>query len=364
MGLIQKYMLKKKPLADFIETMLLPVILGLAAGVTGGMIAYSYFTIALYQVSNTVSVGRVVAAVTAPLPESQIAERLDAVNLPIFKKSDVGSGDFANRVLRDEDAIGMATVLTSDGWLMSHKNVAAGQILVGLDGELKEPTRTIFDKRTGVVFLKVENGPLQVTDFEETEFLDKGVPLFALSSETGFTRTSFGGARLRDGLTVSDSDAFNRTFTLQDDFDSASYGGAVLTLGGNLAGIISEDGFVPVHLIRPILSDAFRSQELNRGKLGVRYLNLTTSYVSGAATESKSGTRLTGSRLRGLSAVRRGSAAAIAGLVEGDIILRIEDIELSSGRDLAETIAEYRPGDMIELEILRGGERSLVEVKL
>lgn len=355
---------KNTQLADFIETMMLPVILGLAAGITGGMIAYSYFTIGLYQIPETLSVGRVSGAVTAPLPESKIAERLDAVDLPIFRKSAVGVGELANRVLRDEEAIGTATVLTSDGWLMTHKDVASGQILVGLDGELKEPTRTIFDKRTGVIFLKIENGPLQVTDFEETEFLDQGVPLFVLDVERGFVRTSFGGARLNDGLSVSDSDVFNRTFTLQDDFDTASYGGAVLTLGGNLAGIISEDGFIPVHLIRPILSDAFRGQELNRAQLGVHYLDLTSSYISGTSPEAKAGTRLTGSRYRGLPAIRRGSAAAIAGLIEGDIILRIEDIELGAERDLAETLAEYRPGDVIEIEILREGERRLLKVSL
>lgn len=356
-------MKNKKQLADFIETMMLPVILGLVAGITGGMIAYSYFTIALYTAPDTMNVGRVTGAITAPLPEAKIAERLDAITLPVFKRNAVGVGELASRVLRDEDAIGAATVLTSDGWLMTYSDIASGQILIGVDGELKEPSRTIHDKRTGVVFLKIDNGPLQVTDFEETEFLDQGVPLFVIDSERGFVRTSYGGARLHDGLLVSDSDVFNRNFTLQDDFDSSSLGSAVLTLGGNLAGIISVDGFVPVHLIRPILSDAFRNQDLNRAKLGVRYLDLSSSYVSGASAEASVGTRITGSRLRGLSAVRRGSPAAIAGIEEGDVIIRVEDVELSAGHDLAETISEYRIGDAVDMEILREGERIVVPVQ-
>lgn len=357
-------MSKRKKIPAFIEMMLLPVILGLTAGISGGMIAYSYFTIGLYQIPQTMTVGRVSGAVTAPLPESEIANRLDAIVLPIFRKSSIGSGELANRTIRDEEAVGAATVLTSDGWLMTYGSIVPGQVLVGLDGTLKEPTRTIVDARTGVVFLKVENGPLQVVDFEETEFLGRGVPLFALNSERGFVRTSFGGTRLREGLIVSDSDVFTRDFVLQDDFGKSSYGGAVLTLGGNLAGILTKDGFVPVHLIRPILSDAFRGQELARGLLGVRYLDLSSSYVSGARAEAKTGTRVTGSRFRGLPAVRYGSAAREAGIVEGDIILKVEDTELTEGRDLAEVIAEYRPGDRVELEILRAGERRLIDVEL
>jgi S1-C subfamily serine protease len=62
--------------------------------------------------------------------------------------------------------------------------------------------------------------------------------------------------------------------------------------------------------------------------------------------------------------VKPGSAAASVGLQEGDIVLRVEDTELSSGRDLAEAVAEYGSGDRIELEILRAGERRLVAVEL
>lgn len=355
---------KTSDIAKFIETMLLPVILGLAAGISGGMIAYAYFTIGLTQIPATITVGRVSNAVTAPLPESDIAERLDGLVLPIFRPSSVSAGDFANRSVRDEEAVGHATVLTSDGWLMTHEAVAAGEILIGVDGKLKSPSRVVRDPRTGAIFLKIDNGSLQVTDFEETELLGRGVPLFALDAESGFVRTSYGGPRLGANLAVSDADTFNRLFPLQDTFSDASHGGAVLTLGGNLAGILSPEGFIPMHLVRSVLSDAFRNQALDRPTLGVRYVDLGAAFVSGEESEARQGARITGSRFRGLSAVKAGSPAADAGLIEGDVILRVEDVELSGDRDLAELVADYRPGNAVELEILRGSERRLIEVAL
>lgn len=353
---------KKSPIKALIRASILPVILGLAAGLTGGVIAYSYITITSNQIPDAGNFGRSPSAVTAPLPEAELAERLERLSLPIFRAADVGAGELTNRAMLPQEAIGMATVVTSDGWLLTHQNVVRGNVFIGLEGKLKEPTKRIDDPRTGIVFLKIENGPLQVSGFEETDLLAEGASLFAQDAGGAFTKTFFSGTRYPDNLGLRSSETFSREFLLDRTYNQRAYGGAVVTAGGNLAGILSPEGFTPIHLLRPVLSDAFRGQELERASLGVRYIDLNAVFVAGAGTESSAGARITSSPARGLAAIKALSAASEAGLQEGDIILRVDDKELTVDVDLAEVIAEYRPENQARIEILRDGERRFVEV--
>lgn len=353
---------EKKQLIAIIRSSLLPVFLGLAAGLSGGVMAYSYLTISLNQLPESQAFGRAPSAVTAPLPEAELAERLKHLTLPVFRSVDVGVGELANRTMLPQEAVGMATVITSDGWLLTHKDIARGNVLIGLEGKLKTPQKRVDDPRTGLVFLKIENGPLQVSGFEETDIMAEGASLYAQDAGGSFTKTFFSGTKYPDNLALRSSEAFSRQFLLDREYASKAYGGAVVTAGGNLAGILSPVGFLPIHMVRPVLSDAFRGQELERASLGIRYISLGGVYIGGEQAEASSGARVTSSPVRGLSAVKALSAASEAGLKEGDIILRVDDKELTVGADLAEVIAEYRPENQARLEILRDGERRFVEV--
>jgi len=324
--------------------------------------AYSYLTISLSRLPEPASFGRSPSAITAPLPEAELAERLESLTLPIFRAADVGVGELANRAMLPQEAIGMAAVVTSDGWLLTHKDVVRGNVLIGLDGKLKAPTKRIDDPRTGIIFLKIENGPLHVSGFEETDLLAEGASLYAQDVGGAFTKTFFSGTRYPDNLGLRSSETFSREFMLDRTYDQRAHGAAVITAGGNLAGVLSPEGFIPIHLLRPVLSDAFRGQELERASLGIRYIDLSAVFIGGSAAENSSGARVTSSPSRGLSAVKALSAASEAGLKEADIILRIDDKELTVDADLAEVIAEYRPEDQARLEIVRDGERRFVEV--
>jgi S1-C subfamily serine protease len=58
------------------------------------------------------------------------------------------------------------------------------------------------------------------------------------------------------------------------------------------------------------------------------------------------------------------SAAAAAGLEEGDVITTINGTEVSSAREVAELIAALNPGDTATIGFTRDGEASSVEVTL
>jgi PDZ domain-containing protein/peptidase M28-like protein len=56
-----------------------------------------------------------------------------------------------------------------------------------------------------------------------------------------------------------------------------------------------------------------------------------------------------------LAAVRAGSPAAVAGLRDGDVIVGWDGREIRNLGDYAQALRSHRPGDQIELTLLRGG---------
>ncbi len=66
-------------------------------------------------------------------------------------------------------------------------------------------------------------------------------------------------------------------------------------------------------------------------------------------TESPGGVRLTG--------VRAGSPAEAAGLRAGDILIRLGRFEVNDLYDMTDALRAHRPGDRVELVVLRNGRR-------
>ncbi len=68
-----------------------------------------------------------------------------------------------------------------------------------------------------------------------------------------------------------------------------------------------------------------------------------------------------GVRLQGVSP---GSPARAAGLRGGDVLVRVGPHRLETLKDLARALTAFQPGDRVEVEFVRGGERKAVLVRL
>ncbi|PJF47586.1 MAG: hypothetical protein CUN48_07850 [Candidatus Thermofonsia Clade 3 bacterium] len=63
-------------------------------------------------------------------------------------------------------------------------------------------------------------------------------------------------------------------------------------------------------------------------------------------------------------AVPRGSPAAKAGLRRGDIILKVNDVEVNDAQALRDALAGHKPGDTVQIRVARGDRELTVQVKL
>ncbi len=334
--------------------MVLPAALGLIAGLAGGFTAYSelQYEAASFEPVAPETRRTTPILVTAPLPETDIAARLSTLDVPVFL-STAAARLAGGETLRLSDAAGYATVLTSDGWLAVTQKLADKGIVLAVDGALVAPEKTVRDARTGLAFIKIASASLQVVGFEDTEAFKPGTALFARDGAK-FLATRFSGTTTDASGTRSD-DAFARAYRLDRPYGAAAAGGAVLTIGGNLAGIAVGDGdaFVPVHQFTSILEDVFRGQAPARAVLGVKYVDLTT--VIRAKPQGQS---------EGALVLAVSKAALAAGLKKDDIILRVWEREAYGARDLGEVIMTFTPGDRVRIDYLRAGERQTADIVL
>jgi S1-C subfamily serine protease len=63
-----------------------------------------------------------------------------------------------------------------------------------------------------------------------------------------------------------------------------------------------------------------------------------------------------------LSGVRAGSPAEKAGLMAGDILVRIGDREVPDLQAMTDILRSHKAGDVVEVEYVRGGNRRTVSV--
>ncbi|AWM32260.1 trypsin-like peptidase domain-containing protein [Hymenobacter nivis] len=140
-------------------------------------------------------------------------------------------------------------------------------------------------------------------------------------------------------------------------------GGALVDTNGKLIGInsaiASQTGSyagysfaIPVNLAKKILGDLREYGSVKRGLLGVSFPspNAEAQYLQqqGLQPGIVKGVRITG--------VLSNSAAAAAGLQEGDIIQSIDGMPLNSSAEFSERIARHRPNDVVKLAYLRDNQ--------
>ncbi len=371
-------MLSKKKISwsELTRMIFVPALLGLVSGLAAALVVESSFASWSAAIAEPIQIGQLPAPASAALQDADLSDRLRRVNVRLYARAAaaIGGGDLSLRARIPSEAVGYATVITSDGWLATSQSaLGGGAVLASVGGRLLEPKQQVSDPRTGLVFLKIDATDLPVSAFEDTDAPRSGTPLYVQDESALFARTMFAGAvpigRQAAAPALQSADRFSRLFRLGRVLGLRATGGAVLTAGGSLAGIVvtSKDGvnaFVPTHLFRPVLSQIFHGQMPARAQLGVNYLTLEEISLSAGGFGDLKGERLTGSRALGLPAVRPGSAADRAGLQEGDILLRADGQDLSGGRDLAEVIAEKEPGAKIRFDVLKDGAERSVDVTL
>ncbi len=346
--------------SQLIKTTVLAILLGLGAGAIGAALTASHlsdYAVSLGQASSS-------PRLSEERPRSTPATYADAVRvvsesvLPGVAQI-YAAGSFAK-------PIASGAVLTSDGWMVTrfeNPPAAAGMsVIVG--GRAHSVLRKTTDPSTGATFLKLDASNLSVFAFGGGFDLRPGDQLFAAPSPTALFSESLVESRLSSG--PISSDALNRRLAVADGLLGAFPGSPVVNARGELVGLVESGsmGFttiLPTDGLLVAFNGLLRSGTVANPSLGVMSTDLSHTLGLGE-TETRGLSQ--GALLVGAASIKKGGAAAAAGLVPGDAILSADGIAIDAHRSLDEIIAVRAVGDVLTLRVDRAGKEIEVRVTL
>ncbi len=321
--------------------------------------------------SGTTSALQVADTFDGAAPSGSVEEVAGKV-LPSVVALDVSSGGSAGS--------GSGVVLTEDGLILTNDHVVT---LAGAAGpEAAAPTRLTvsFADGTSTSAEVVGTDPLTDTALVQADDvsgltpvtlgqsgdLDVGEQVVAIGSPYGLDSTVTSGivSALDRPVEVARDENGNTTAypAIQTDaaINHGNSGGALVNMDGQLVGINASirtpDGSdpnagsiglgfaIPIDEIAPIIEQLRAGETPTHARLGIE----VGTAENGAAVGS----------------IEDGSAAAKAGLEEGDVITRIGDHVIDSAGSLVATIRSYRPGDEVTITYLRDGKPQTTQLRL
>jgi len=279
-----------------------------------------------------------------------------------------------------QQGAGTGIIVGKEGYILTNKHVidGASDIRIAMyDGKTYDDVELLgTDPLNDIAFLKVKGvEELPVANLGDSTTIKIGQRVVAIGNSLGqYQNTVTSGIISGTGRPIA-AQAGDKVETLTDliQTDAAinpgNSGGPLLNSIGQVIGIntaIAEDaegiGFaIPINAAKGILKQVLAGEEPKRAYLGVRYLPVTAE----VATEYK----LTVNRgafvyTEDADAVDSDGPAAKAGIKKGDVITKVGEIEVGERGGVASLVAEYAPGDTIELTVLRGAKTQLIKVTL
>jgi len=275
---------------------------------------------------------------------------------------------------RKRQGMGSGVVVDEEGTILTNHHVVknAQEIAVKFTERRGERKAKIVgtDKATDIAVLKLKNPPddLQPLAFGDSDALRLGEPVVAIGNPFGLSGSVTYGivsAKGRANVGLADYEDFIQTDAA---INPGNSGGALVNLEGELVGIntaiLSRSGgyqgigfAIPSNMAQSVMKKLLDDGEVERGYLGVLIQDLDAELAESFGVSSDT-TGVVVSR------VKEGSPADEAGLKRGDIVTTFAGGSVESASDLRNRVARQNPGDKVDLQVVRQGDRQTITVQL
>lgn len=278
-------------------------------------------------------------------------------------------------LLTDDRLLGQAVAVTSDGWFVLPRAALDGlhpsDIVIWREGQTATATRAIADRLSGVVFLKTGLANLPAPRLARPHDVGLNAAVWIERRALSFEALSVTAlSEPATGLDGGSSETVARRVTLSGKVGDNDRGAPVWSAGGSLLGLVSSLRGEPLRVIPAAawaqsLQSLLATDEMRHAYLGVRSADLSSIRFEQPSEQlPERGAWLRDDRRNRKLAVERNSPAALAGLRAGDVMQRIDRDILDGSADLAELLAEYKPGSQVTVTLLRGKETLEIPVTL
>jgi len=280
-----------------------------------------------------------------------------------------GTPRYRNRQFKQE-ALGSGVIVSPDGYILTNNHVVDGadEIQVHIGDETYDAEVVGKDDKTDIAVLKVDvDKKLPAAKLGDSDKIRVGEWVLAIGSPFKLEHTVTAGiisAKGRSKMGITDYEDFIQT---DASINPGNSGGALVNLDGEVIGIntaiVSQSGgnvgigfAIPINLAKQIMNQLIDKGKVVRGWLGVTIQDVTEDIADALGLENAEGVII--------SSVIPDSPADNAGLKRGDIIVSVDEEDVSDSEELRNKIASTPPDTKVKLKIIRNGNKITKKVKL
>lgn len=288
-----------------------------------------------------------------------------------------GEEFFNPRDLRQmpQQGSGSGVIISKDGYIVTNNHVIEGaeELEVVLYDKRSYKAKVIgVDPSTDLALIQIKEKDLPTLTLGNSDQVKVGEWVLAVGNPFNLTSTVTAGivsAKGRNINILQEQTAIEAFIQTDAAVNPGNSGGALVNLNGELVGINtaiasrtgSYSGYsfaVPTNIVSKVVKDLMEFGSVQRGFLGIMIRDVDANLVE---TE---GLKLDVSEGVYVAEVQTGGAAEAAGLKKGDVIIEINGRKVKSTPELQELVGRKRPGDSVELKIIRAGKTQILKVVL
>ncbi len=268
---------------------------------------------------------------------------------------------------------GSGVIINENGYIVTNNHVIAeaDDIEVTLHDNRTYKAMIIgTDPSTDLALLQIKEKDLSPLPLVDSDNVKIGEWVLAVGNPMGLNSTVTAGivsAKGRNINILKDKYAIENFIQTDAAINPGNSGGALVNLNGGLVGIntaiasptgaYAGYGFaVPANIVNKVVEDLLKYGVVQRGVLGVMIRT-----IDGNLARDKD-LRVTQGVL--VDSLLDNSAAASAGVKSGDVITAVNGVEIKTTPELQGMIARFRPGEKVDLTILRGDKEMTLDVTL
>ncbi len=270
-----------------------------------------------------------------------------------------------------QQSLGSGFVIRADGYILTNNHVVddADDIKVKFNGDEKEYVAKLVgkDPTTDLAVIKIEGKKnLKEVPLGDSDKLRVGEWAIAIGNPFGFESTVTAGIVSALSRTIGQG-PYDNFIQTDAAINPGNSGGPLVNIRGEVIGvntaIYSQSGgymgigfAIPINMARDIFEKLIESGHVSRGYLGITFNDIDEKLARQFDLKKPTGVLI--------SQVLEDSPAEKAGLKEEDIIIRLNDVEITSGKQLQREVAKINAGTKVKVTVLRKGDEKTVTVKL
>ncbi len=275
---------------------------------------------------------------------------------------------------REAQSLGSGFIVSADGYVVTNNHVISPtergtveQITVTMpDGTEYPATLVGNDAASDLAVLKINRSqPFPFVKFGNSKDARVGDWVIAIGNPFGLGGTVTQGIVSAVYRNTGSGGAYDRYLQTDASINRGNSGGPMFDMQGNVIGInnaiFSPSGgsvgigfAIPAEIAAPIVDKLKSGQEIQRGYLGVRIQPVDDDLASSLGLPKNRG--------EFVQAVEPKAAAAAAGILPGDVVVKVAGKEVTPDQTLSFLVANIAPGTRVPVELYRDGERRTVNV--